>query len=582
MAEQIEKKHLSETIDYDRDIAPYRFIKIYSGVGSGKNRFIDRLVQGDYFKHADGSYVKKQHVLLVTSRRSKVDEQLNSKDTVYDPNIGIFDGCAWNWLMDDPKYQDYFESPRKTLENSDGWGESTIYCRSCAYTNAKIETNLKLHYSKSERASHPWACFDMIIVDEAHSLLADASYQSAPFYVRRLIEETLKRSTTCKVIVMTGTPEILKDYPLLNEAHLIDRMEECINVTPQAIEFITQKEAGELRAEMIQKGQKFVAFFNRAEDVIKEGRKHFEVAAISFSDSKKRTQLKSDDKQLFEKMKHVEDYIAENERLPDDLLALLCTSKHKEGINIKNEDISAVFIEAHAKNDVLQMAGRVRTPVPKLYLIANSIPHPDKEKAFESEFSEREDVLAAVNLYFQDKCREYGYPLFDKDAWCKPVHCVEETGAVIDYLHEKFPCIRFDYFTQRFVYYPEHALSKAYHKAQNAKFKAAANTEGGLIALVQEWYPGIPCTVSRKMKQLMFAENKAAMDNYLSENHWLNGARPIHQEERQQICADLTQLLGMPENTRLGPLLKRYKYNLIKQTNSNNRMAPWKIEPSEA
>ena len=252
MAEQIEKKHLSETIDYDRDIAPYRFIKIYSGVGSGKNRFIDRLVQGDYFKHADGSYVKKQHVLLVTSRRSKVDEQLNSKDTVYDPNIGIFDGCAWNWLMDDPKYQDYFESPRKTLENSDGWGESTIYCRSCAYTNAKIETNLKLHYSKSERASH------------------------------------------------------------------------------------------------------------------------------------------------------VEDYIAENERLPDDLLALLCTSKHKEGINIKNEDISAVFIEAHAKNDVLQMAGRVRTPVPKLYLIANSIPHPDKEKAFESEFSEREDVLAAVNLYFQD------------------------------------------------------------------------------------------------------------------------------------------------------------------------------------
>ncbi|MGN0803737.1 MAG: hypothetical protein ACI4MF_14180 [Candidatus Faecivicinus sp.] len=145
MAEQIEKKHLSDTIDYDRDIAPYRFIKIYSGVGSGKNRFVDRLVQGNFFKHADGSFVK-QHVLLISSRRSKADEQLNSADTVYDPSIGIFDGCGWNWLMDEEKYEDYFYSPTKTLENPDGLGTSTIYCRSCAYTNAKIESNLKLYY----------------------------------------------------------------------------------------------------------------------------------------------------------------------------------------------------------------------------------------------------------------------------------------------------------------------------------------------------------------------------------------------------------------------------------------------------
>ena len=219
-------------------------------------------------------------------------------------------------------------------ENPDGWGESTIYCRSCAYTNAKIEKNLKEHYSETEQASHPWEIFDMIIVDEVHSLLADASYQSAPFYVRRLIEETLKRSTTCKVIVMTGTPEILMDYPLLNEAHLIDRMEECINVTPQSIEFITQKEALELRTEMIQKGQKFIAFLNRAKDVIEEGRKYSDAAAISFSDLNKRTKLKSDERQFFDKMEYVEDYIAENEMLPDDLLAFLCTSKHKGcGIN---------------------------------------------------------------------------------------------------------------------------------------------------------------------------------------------------------------------------------------------------------
>ena len=30
-------KFLSEVIDFNRDIAPYRIIQIYSGVGSGKN-----------------------------------------------------------------------------------------------------------------------------------------------------------------------------------------------------------------------------------------------------------------------------------------------------------------------------------------------------------------------------------------------------------------------------------------------------------------------------------------------------------------------------------------------------------------
>ena len=51
-------------------------------------------------------------------------------------------------------------------------------------------------------------------------------------------------------------------------------------------------------------------------------------------DLNKRTKLKSDERQFFDKMEYVEDYIAENEMLPDDLLALLCTSKHKGcGIN---------------------------------------------------------------------------------------------------------------------------------------------------------------------------------------------------------------------------------------------------------
>lgn len=42
-----ELPHLSDAISYETDIAPYRYIQIYAGVGSGKNTFINRFVNGD-------------------------------------------------------------------------------------------------------------------------------------------------------------------------------------------------------------------------------------------------------------------------------------------------------------------------------------------------------------------------------------------------------------------------------------------------------------------------------------------------------------------------------------------------------
>lgn len=577
MTEQIEKKHLSKTIDYDRDIAPYRFIKIYAGVGSGKNRFIDRLVQGNYFKHADGTYVEKQYILLITSRRSKVNEQLNLDNVTYDPAIGEFDNND-SWLIFDPKYSNYYESPMMELEDLDGWGSPLIYRRSCVNTNAKIEANLRKSYKDQNIASHPWERFDMIIVDEVHSLLSDASFQSAPFYVRRLIEETLKRSSKCKVIVMTGTPEVLDLYPLFEEAHLIDRMEECISVRPQTIEFITKKEAESKQHDMLMKGQKFVAFFNHIKDVLSLGKEYPDATAVSFSDRKERDELKKSNINIYKKMVATEDYIAQNKHLPDDITAFLCTAKHKEGINIKNDDVSVLFIESHSKEVILQMAGRIRNPVDKLYLVFDSRPHTDLESPLEAELSKREDMLASINSYFQEKCKEYDFPLFDKEASGKPVHCLEKTGAVIDYIHAKFPHIRFDYFTSMFVYYPEKAISKAYHKEQQKIFSTAAETESGLIELAQQWYPGIECSVSKKLQQRMYAENKSKVDQYLTENRWLNGERIIRQNERQEIQAALVQLLGITnQDTKLASLLKQYKYKLEAETKSKNANAPSRI-----
>lgn len=50
----MEKKYLSDCIRYTMDIAPYPFIQIYSGVGSGKNTFVDALAKGYEESQPDG------------------------------------------------------------------------------------------------------------------------------------------------------------------------------------------------------------------------------------------------------------------------------------------------------------------------------------------------------------------------------------------------------------------------------------------------------------------------------------------------------------------------------------------------
>lgn len=37
-------KHLSEVIDFEKDILPYRMVQIIAGVGAGKNYWVNQVV----------------------------------------------------------------------------------------------------------------------------------------------------------------------------------------------------------------------------------------------------------------------------------------------------------------------------------------------------------------------------------------------------------------------------------------------------------------------------------------------------------------------------------------------------------
>ena len=90
--------HLSKVTVYETDIAPHPFIGIHAGVGSGKSYSIDMLARGytDPDENGQVQYFPQQTILLITSKRSKVDELCNGKSIKggFSMSIRVFAGIT--------------------------------------------------------------------------------------------------------------------------------------------------------------------------------------------------------------------------------------------------------------------------------------------------------------------------------------------------------------------------------------------------------------------------------------------------------------------------------------------------------
>ena len=568
------KPHLSDIIDYDKDIAPYRLISIVSGVGSGKNTMVDHLVDGDLFCHQDRTKVEKQAVLLITSRRAKANEQLESEDAFYASRT--YDDSFAIWYANDEQEKVYeSDLPRVRVGDPETFDSFLVPKHSVAQTNARVETNLKWSYTPEDPLARPWERFDMIIVDEVHAILADASYQSAPYYVRRLIQETLKNSDTCKVIGMTGTPKILKGYQLFDNAHVINLMDRCVNVKPKKVVFISKDVARERQMSMLKKREKFVAFYNHVDSLLGVLKEYPKDVVASFSDEKKQKKLKKEDAEAYKRMNDVQAYLAKNKKLPPDVIGFLSTARNKEGISIENEDIRVMFTESHVDVDVIQMAGRLRNPVDVLYVVVDSEGYTNEDDFFEKRISKNKQILSGINEELKRVCLAESYPLeCGEDVWRMPIYKKKKIAAYIDYIHKKFPYIRFDYFANRFVYYPERGISIKYYREQNAVFDEAKLCSKDLIDLARTWFPGIECSVDRSA--IPHEEIRLDVERYLCANNWLDGKREIKKAERAMLLQNLNDITR--ENAKnLGSLLKRYGYELRSKTNSKKADAPYII-----
>ena len=119
MQETTQKMWLSDAVNYEDDIKPYNIVEVISGVGSGKNHWVEKIL------------MKQYHVLLITSRKSKVEE--TRERTGYRHNLTsrtirrLEEGC----------YDGFCDA-----------AECNIICN-----NAHIESYLKYLYKKTDEAT---------------------------------------------------------------------------------------------------------------------------------------------------------------------------------------------------------------------------------------------------------------------------------------------------------------------------------------------------------------------------------------------------------------------------------------------
>ena len=618
-----ELPHLSDAISYEADIMPHRYVHIYAGVGSGKNKFINRFVNGDpEYK------IPKMIVLVITSRRSKVDELHADEEAEYACCVGKW-GNLTSEIYDEGDWE-RFRDHLRTIQSE--WGEQTFYQQSVACTNAFIEAYIRNVYDPTDPGTHLWNLFDMIVVDEFHSLVMDASYQSSPFYVNSLIWEISRRfhladqkvsgeiddpedtivPPLCKhLILMTGTPATVKKYPVPDfKPHVLDMMDICINVVPKNIRFLDMKQARELMAKLLKQDQRCIYFANHVlypEDFTVGTTIDPSTVAVSFSAKKRRDALavaaniKPDNRnedqkkqaQIYADMVAVENSIATSSLIPSRIKLWITTSRNKEGINIKDEDINDVFVESHNISDIIQMAGRVRHGAKNLYIIVDAPGH--KKELFPEDsvrarlhlapdvrrLTNESDVATWVdNAFLKNICDQKGI----SDFYCnrtpsdlpyrKKGHII---SRYIDQIHATEKYVRFDYFRNHFCYYYLSAVANRYQKLQTQKFLDAWQNHSLYPKIFQNVYPSAiihpykdRLDQMRKYIELQLAgdpKREFTKDQLLQHKAELNCIRFNEPEQHLDKMNSLLKLVGYEVrrvcNDNKKPGYHRWRYHRI-------------------
>lgn len=518
--------HLADVIDYQRDIEPYPIVQIYSGVGSGKNTFIEKLILGE----VEGA-PKGLKVLLITSRRAKVDETL----TYYDGEESLKIFCDRIGLEGNLFVRRWYAEEREEFRDNlfvirDKAGvDHHIYQNSVICTNAVIAAYHRYCYDPRNEVTWLWNKFDLIVIDEAHSLFTDATYQAAPFYVNEMIQKYMSVCSkspddlpNCKhIILMTGTPMLLEKYyravcPANVGMNILDLRDKCHCVVPKKVYFIENSAVKKTISDILRDGKRVIYFANHTQTPAEFCRKTDipqDKVSVSFSKDKRRSALKKDHPEAYADMLLTEQSLRENFSIPEQFSLFVTTERYKEGINI-NDKIDYLFVETHNSSDVIQMAGRVRSGVDALYIVVDAHPHESVgendaidriveetmcRRGFDISYRrfQEDDTIAPekyiniMELLATQNFVRYAPKLLAEESAEMSQHDIfmKYEAQFNDRMEEKFAYIRYSYVDESFKIYDLKRYGLDYQLKEEEIWKRARE-RNALVPLVKAWFPG--------------------------------------------------------------------------------------------
>lgn len=592
-------KYLSDAIDYKRDIEPNFFVQIFAGVGSGKNYLIESMINGEL----EGC--PKQTVLLITSRKAKVQEtltQFKKNDKKNDRNeatssaplfldendkeltnrIGRY-GNMNSILAECDEPDDYNEFIRVL---HDDWGEHRVYQRSVVCTGAYIDKYLRNIYNPSDVTTHLWELFDVIAIDEVHSVVMDATYQDAPFAIKALVNEILIQAREidrdehpyfCKnLILMTGTPDTIESMGKKSLVTL-DKRDECISVSPANVSFIENEKVYELLRNKLSKGKKGIYFKNHTpnlQTILKEIKVDASEVALSFSNEEKRKGLEMSNQQSYNLMIKTEKMLREECMLPEDIKLFVSTSRNKEGINIKNKDFSYMIVEAHNQSDVVQMAGRVRYGIDELFIVVDAKQFELSSWKLEAAFTAAEIAYkqehncygGAANDYFVKLCAENGVELYQNRKTLTTAYSDEEIKKYIEYIETTFNFVRYNFFRNRFEFFDLRKKGYEYLTASKEAFRRASEKDNPYFELISQWFPEAevhPFVSMKKQAEILFGKFIEA-----------HGKTQISQNDIKRLKNGLNKIFNT-SLTSINSLMNRFSMARIERMSRDSKKSSY-------
>ncbi len=535
---QLDFKH--EILDSDK-----RLFMLIAGVGAGKNFWVKSLTEKG---HEDKGYAPNGYkVLLITSRATTADAQAIK--------------------LDADKRFDF----KRLFDYGDWWGDEPPVQRVVCCTNAYIEWYVKNLYNPADPQTHVWNMFDFIILDEAHSMTSDATFSEAPFHVQSFLRHAYRKSDRCRIVLMSGTPEPVKwlYQGIKNEKSVktINLYKKCRHIEPKYVWFLPSQGLMDEIAEKLKSGNRIIYFATTSDsmrDVINElndrGIPNSDIGIAYSRDKKKDEKFPPE---LVEKIKPIQDSLEKHEVLPDTVKFFISTSRNKEGININDCDIKSMIIESHQRDEVRQMAGRVREGLDYVVIVKDAKQHSSNGDPLTYRINAKcvSSVNDAVSRYWKDREKQ-GRKLKKRED-------IEKVEGIFRYL-------RYDYFEEKFKVYvgrqkgDQVAYDSEYDFQYYIQTWEEAEYTGNYYGNEQlkAWFP------LADMHLISLMGLREAVHNLFQERKILE--KVITKEERNGLMEEVRELVKDCEQTdtditptfsMFGPVLRQLGYKIEEAPN---------------